>query len=57
MFTSKRVTRWDKPATTFDSVYGRVTFREWCEFETKRFAAAGQSVSIISQGSLIALTR
>lgn len=50
-----RITEWLWPGETFFSQYGKVTSREWLEYERRRLQRAGRLTSIEQCGTRLAL--
>ena len=51
------ISQWCGPLEKFNSQYGFITFREWCEHEQKRFAAAGKKTEIVERNCSIGLKK
>ena len=43
------ITVWEQADATFESGYGHVTYRQFCELEIKRMASHGKTVHIINR--------
>lgn len=64
----RNVTNWEKPSLKFDSEYGIVNYKEWCDLEVKRMNKVNEyfryyvrtdsenKIAIIKQGRKKCLT-
>ena len=55
--TRKNITVWEMPNDKMTSQWGKITFREWCEFESKRVGKLGVYTHIVSMDDKIALAK